>query len=56
MTDASGHILNLDGMPGMGGQWVTGNMMMGGLPSYMMGPGWQGPNGNYGMEMTFTTN
>ena len=43
-----------------GGQWATPQMMggggmMGGADSTMMGPGWQGPNGTYGMTFAFTT-
>jgi hypothetical protein len=44
--------------PGMGGQWLMGGMMgwmHGGLSWGMMGPGWRGSNGSYGMEFPFTT-
>lgn len=49
------------------GQWVTATMMGGGMigggmmgggmmgDSTMMGPGWSGGNGTYGMVFTFTT-
>jgi hypothetical protein len=40
-----------------GGQWATPGMMGGGMMggSTMMGPGWKGSNGMYGMTFTFTT-
>jgi hypothetical protein len=44
--------------PMMGGQWIMGGMMGGshaGNPWGMMGPGWRGSNGSYGMEFPFTT-
>ena len=44
--------------PGMGGQWLMGGMMgptHAGGPWGMMGPGWHGSNGSYGMEFPFTT-
>lgn len=60
MTDADGHVVDLEthGMS-MGGEWVEGSMMgggmMGGQDSHM-GEGWQHPsNGSYGMIFTFTT-
>lgn len=37
----------------LGGRSVTGGMMGGGMS--MMGPGWQGADGGYGMVFTFTT-
>jgi hypothetical protein len=55
MTDASGGLINIDNMPMMGGLGVAGNMTSGGIPSYMMGAGWHGPNGYYGMKLTFRT-
>lgn len=54
MLDANGHMIDLDDMPMMGGQWVMPGMF-GSMPSYMMGPGWQGANGSYGMMLSFTT-
>ena len=44
--------------PGMGGLWLMGGMMgpaHGGHSWGMMGPGWRGSNGSYGMEFPFTT-
>ena len=44
--------------PGMGGQWIMGDMMTGthgGMGWGMMGSGWRNANGSYGMEFTFTT-
>ena len=44
--------------PGMGGQWLMDGMMgptHAGGPWGMMGPGWHGSNGSYGMEFPFTT-
>jgi len=44
--------------PGMGGQWLMGGRMgpsHGGNPWGMMGSGWRGSNGSYGMEFPFTT-
>ncbi len=44
--------------PGMGGQWLAGGMVgqgHGGHGWGMMGPGWRGANGGYGMEFPFTT-
>jgi len=37
----------------LGGRSVPGGMMGGGMG--MMGPGWQGADGGYGMTFTFTT-
>ncbi len=54
MMDATGHPLDLDDMPMMGGQWIVPGMMGGGM-GWMMGPGWQGANGSYGVIFTFTT-
>ena len=44
----------------VGGAWVTGSMIMGGMGfgtnGGMMGPGWAHPNGGtYGMTFSFTT-
>jgi len=55
MVDANGHVIDWDDMPMMGGQWLWSGMMSGGLPSYMMGPGWQAANGSYGAVFSFTT-
>jgi hypothetical protein len=44
--------------PGMGGQWLMGGITgpaHAGQPWGMMGPGWRGSNGSYGMEFPFTT-
>ena len=61
MTDDQGRHMDL-GMhgPTMGGAWVTGSMIMGGMGfgtnGGMMGPGWAHPNGGtYGMTFSFTT-
>lgn len=54
MVDANGHVVDLDDMPMMGGQWVMPGMF-GSMPSYMMGPGWRGVNGSYGLMFSFTT-
>ncbi len=59
LMDAVGHRVGLErhGIP-MGGQWVTGSMMGGGMmgaTAAMMGPGWRHENGSYGMIFTFTT-
>jgi hypothetical protein len=56
MTDANGHVVNMANM--MGGTWLMPGMMGGmhaGQPMNMMGAGWQGSNGSYGMMFTFTT-
>lgn len=59
MTDSTGAPIDYGRCPGLGGQNVTGNMMSGGGMmgggGGEMGPGWQGPNGMYGMEFVFTT-
>src|SRR5262249_26010189 len=55
MLDANGHVIDMDDMPMMGGQLVTAGMINGGIPSWMMGPGWQGANGTYGRTFRFTT-
>lgn len=57
MTDAQGHLMDMDPWTGMGGQWATGGMMGGthdGRPIGMMGPGWM-HGSDYGMLFTFTT-
>lgn len=61
MMDATGHVIDLgEHGPGMGGQWVTQQMMQGCMMQVcggMMGPGWMHPeNGSYGMSFTFHTN
>ena len=61
MMDAEGHVIDLEHGPGMGGAWVTQQMMdqqtmQGGMMmNDMTGPGWQHANGTYGMVFTFTT-
>lgn len=58
MMDADDHPANMDPGLTMGGQWLTGGMMGGmhaGSPMGMMGSGWLGSNGSYGMVFTFTT-
>jgi len=59
MRDAIGAPITMDNMMGqMGGQWLTSGMMGGmhaGQPMNMMGAGWMGTNGNYGMIFPFTT-
>jgi hypothetical protein len=54
MMDSDGHNIDWSNMPMMGGNWVVPNMMSGGMSS-MMGPGWQGTNGDFGAMFTFTT-
>jgi hypothetical protein len=57
MTDAEGHMMDLDSWTSMGGQWATGGMIGGthaGQPIGMMGPGWM-HGSDYGMLFTFTT-
>jgi hypothetical protein len=58
MMDADDHPVNMT--PGLqgGGQWLMPNMMGGshaGMPMGMMGTGWKGSNGSYGMCFFFTT-
>lgn len=61
MTDELGRHMSLGVHgPSMGGAWVTGSMMTGGMGfgsnGGMMGPGWAHPNdGTYGMSFRFTT-
>jgi len=59
MMDANGHVVNMDAMVNMmGGTWLMPGMMGGmhaGQPMNMMGAGWTGSNGSYGMMFTFTT-
>ncbi len=59
MMDASGRPVDMDPGRMMGGQYAGGSMMGGGGMmgggSGMMGPGWQGANGMYGMVFSFTT-
>ena len=59
MEDAGGNTLDYqDCIQQLGGQWVTqsmlGGSMMGGGTN-MMGTGWQGTDGTYGMVFFFTT-
>ena len=58
MMDANGHTVSMDLGLQMGGQWLMSNMMGGnhaGSPMGMMGSGWRGSNGSYGMFFSFTT-
>ena len=59
MTDANGHVIDMDAMVNMmGGVWLMPGMMGGmhaGQAMNTMGQGWQGSNGSYGMMFTFTT-
>jgi Big-like domain-containing protein len=57
MTDAQGHMVDMQAWTMMGGQWATGGMMggtHGGQPVGMMGPGWKDGT-HYGMLFSFTT-
>jgi hypothetical protein len=57
MTDAQGHMMDMDEWTTMGGQWATSGMMGGmhdGHPIGMMGSGWT-YGGHYGMLFSFTT-
>lgn len=56
MMGTNGLPLDLNQMP-MGGQWAFPSMMgnHGGMSWNMMGSGWQGSNGSYGMVFSFTT-
>ncbi len=57
MTDAQGHLMDMDPWTTMGGQWATGGMMgatHAGQPIGMMGAGWM-HGGDYGMLFSFTT-
>ncbi len=59
MMDAGGRPVDMDPGRMMGGQYAGGSMMGGGGMmgggSGMMGPGWQGANGMYGMIFSVTT-
>jgi hypothetical protein len=60
IQDATGRTCDLDGAAQQfGGHWATEGMMaggmMGGARRNMTGPGWQHPNGSFGMLFTFTT-
>ena len=58
MKDGSGQPIDYSRcLSQYGGQWATGGMMGGGMmgDQNMMGRGWQGANGTYGMVFTFTT-
>ena len=68
MRDLQGHTVGFEqARRQMGGQVGTGAMMNGGMmgggmmggsgwaDSTMMGPGWRGTNGSYGMVFSFTT-
>ncbi len=59
IMDADDHPVDMDPGQMMGGQYASGSMMGGGAMmgggSGMMGPGWQGANGMYGMVFSFTT-
>ena len=54
MRAADGALLDYGSCAGLGGQSVSAGMMAGG-GSGMMGSGWQGSDGGYGMIFTFTT-
>jgi hypothetical protein len=58
MMDADDHPVNMDPGLTMGGQWLMAGMMGGmhaGSAMGMMGSGWVGANGSYGMVFGFTT-
>jgi hypothetical protein len=59
MRDANGNMVNLErNGHGMGGEWVTQQMMQGctmQVCGAMMGTGWQHSNGSFGMSFTFMT-
>jgi hypothetical protein len=58
MMDADDHPVSMDPGLQMGGQWLMSSMMGGshaGSPMGMMGSGWHGSNGSYGMFFSFTT-
>jgi len=59
MMDANGHVINMQAMVNtMAGTWLMPGMMgdmHAGQPMNMMGAGWKGSNGSYGMMFTFTT-
>lgn len=54
MRAANGAPLDAGSCAGLGARPVTGGMMQG-PGGGMMGPGWQGGDGGYGMVFTFTT-
>jgi hypothetical protein len=59
MMDADDQPVNMEqhGLA-MGGQWLMAGMMGGihaGSPMHMLGAGWRGANGSYGMVFPFTT-
>jgi hypothetical protein len=57
MTDAQGHMMDMDNWTTRGGEWATSGMMGGnhaGQPIGMMGAGWM-HGSHYGMMFTFTT-
>jgi len=58
MMDSDDHPVGMDPGLMMGGQWLMPGMMGGmhaGEPMPMMGTGWVGSNGSYGMVFSFTT-
>lgn len=57
MMDANASAISYSQCQGLGGQWVTGSMMGGGMMGGRdeMGSGWQGSNGDFGVEFVFTT-
>ncbi len=58
MMDSDDHPVSMDAGLAMGGQWLMAGMMGGlhaGSPMGMMGAGWHGANGSYGMVFAFTT-
>ena len=54
MRDATGSPLDYGACGSMGGRAVMGGMMAG-SGTEMMGPGWKGLDGAYGMSFSFTT-
>jgi hypothetical protein len=58
MMDADDHPVSMAPGLQMGGQWLMSSMMGGnhaGSSMGMMGSGWRGSNGSYGMFFSFTT-
>lgn len=54
MRSASGDMMDYSTCVGLGGRAVP-SAMMGGVGGGMMGDGWKGSGGGYGMTFTFTT-
>ncbi|MEP7346666.1 MAG: Ig-like domain-containing protein [Gemmatimonadaceae bacterium] len=55
MRGSDGSALDHQGCSDRGGMTVTAGMMDGGAMGNMMGNGWRGADGAYGMVFTFTT-